>query len=110
VLEYYEKDFVLKAIQEFHRVMKPGGRFVLDISNITSPSGRMAMMIEEYMGRPDKFDMLPLLNCIILTKRIIQILPSSFRKASASDDLPSIKFGTTERVASFFVMFFSKCQ
>jgi hypothetical protein len=39
--------------------MKPGGRFVLDISNITSPSGRMAMMIEEYMGRPDKFDMLP---------------------------------------------------
>jgi SAM-dependent methyltransferase len=59
VLEYYERDFVLKAIQEFHRIMKPGGRFVLDISNITSPSGRMAMRIEEYMGRPDKFDMLP---------------------------------------------------
>jgi SAM-dependent methyltransferase len=44
---------VLKAIQEFHRVMKPGGRLVLDISNITSPSGRMAMLIEEYMGKLD---------------------------------------------------------
>ena len=59
VLEYYDRDFVLKAIQEFHRLMKPNGRFVLDIPNIASPSGRMAMQIEEYMGRPDKFDMLP---------------------------------------------------
>jgi len=32
---------------------------VLDISNITSPSGRVAMLIEGHMGRPDKFDMLP---------------------------------------------------
>jgi len=60
VLEYFERDFVLKAIQEFNRIMKPGGKLVLDISNITSPSGRMAMLIEECMGRPDKFDMLPL--------------------------------------------------
>ena len=58
VLEYYERDFVLKAIQEFHRIMKPDSKFVLDIPNITSPSGRTAMSIEEYMGRPDKFDML----------------------------------------------------
>ena len=59
VLEYYDRDFVLKAIQEFHRIMKPHGKFVLDIPNIISPSGRMMMLIEEYMGRPDKFDMLP---------------------------------------------------
>jgi len=59
VLEYFERDFVLKAIQEFHRLMKPGSKFVLDIPNIASPSGRSAMMVEEYMGRPDKFDMLP---------------------------------------------------
>jgi len=59
VLEYYERDFVLKAIREFHRIMKPNGKFVLDIPNIQSPSGRMAMLIEECMGRPDKFDMQP---------------------------------------------------
>ena len=59
VLEYYGRDFVLKAIQEFHRVMKPGGRFVLDIPNIASASGRAMMLIEEYMGRADEFDMLP---------------------------------------------------
>lgn len=59
VLEYYERDFVLQAIREFHRILKPGGRFVLDIPNIQSPSGRVAMLIEECMGRPDKFDMPP---------------------------------------------------
>ena len=59
MLEYYERDFVLKAIQEVHRIMKPGSKFVLDIPNITSPSGRIMMLVEEYMGRPDKFDILP---------------------------------------------------
>ena len=59
VLEYYEKDFVLKSIKEFHRLLKPDGKFVLDIPNIKSPSGRAMMLIEECMGRPDKFDMLP---------------------------------------------------
>ena len=59
VLEYYEKDFVLKAMEEFHRILKPKGKFVLDIPNIESPSGRAMMLIEEYMGRPDKFDMTP---------------------------------------------------
>ena len=46
VLEYYERDFVLKAIREFHRLMKPGGKFVLDIPNIASPSGRMATALQ----------------------------------------------------------------
>jgi len=59
VLEYYERDFTLNAIKEFHRILKPGAKLVLDIPNIESPSGRAMMVIEEYMGRPDKFDMLP---------------------------------------------------
>lgn len=59
VLEYYENEFVLNAIKEFHRIMKPNGRLVLDIPNSNSPSGRMAMLIEGCMGRPDKFDMSP---------------------------------------------------
>ena len=59
VLEYYEEDFVLQAVRELHRIMKPGGRFVLDIPNADSPGGRMAMKIEACMGRPDKFSMPP---------------------------------------------------
>ena len=59
VLEYYEKDFVLQALLEFHRILKPGAKFVLDIPNIESRSGKMMMKIEECMGRPDRFDMLP---------------------------------------------------
>ena len=59
VLEYYEKEFVEVAIKEFYRIMKPNGRFVLDIPNIKSPNGRVMMLIEECMGRPDKFNMLP---------------------------------------------------
>jgi len=59
VLEYYERNYALKAIKEIHRILKPNGKLVLDIPNIGSPSGRAMMLIEEYMGRPDKFDMLP---------------------------------------------------
>jgi len=59
VLEYYKKDFVLKAVKEFHRILKPGAKLVLDIPNTESPSGRAMMQIEECMGRPDRFDMLP---------------------------------------------------
>lgn len=32
---------------------------MLDIPNIKSPNGRVMMLIEECMGRPDKFNMLP---------------------------------------------------
>jgi AraC-like DNA-binding protein/ubiquinone/menaquinone biosynthesis C-methylase UbiE len=59
VLEYFEKDFVKKAIIEAHRIIKPNGKLVLDIPSIESPTGRVMMKIEEFMGRPDKFNMLP---------------------------------------------------
>jgi hypothetical protein len=35
------------------------GKFVLDIPNIASPAGQMMMKIEEYLGRPSKFNLLP---------------------------------------------------
>lgn len=57
VLEYFEKDFVTKAIVEAHRIIKPNGKFILDIPNLGTPICRIMMLIEEYMGRPDKFDM-----------------------------------------------------
>lgn len=57
VLEYYERTFVEKAIMEIHRILKPGGKFVLDTLNLGNPACRIAMRIEEYLGRPDKFDL-----------------------------------------------------
>lgn len=56
-LEYFEKDFVEKAIIEAHRILKPYGKFVLDVPDIGSPECRIAMIIEEYLGRADKYDM-----------------------------------------------------
>ena len=56
-LEYFEKDFVRRAVAEFRRVMKPGGRFILDIPNVGSPEAEIAGLIEAYLGRPDRFDM-----------------------------------------------------
>ena len=57
VLEYFEKDFVESAIIEAHRIIKPDGRFVLDIPCLGSPECRIMMIIEEHLGRPDRFDM-----------------------------------------------------
>ncbi|GFZ33257.1 SAM-dependent methyltransferase [Clostridium zeae] len=56
-LEYFEKDFVEKAIIETHRILKPYGKFVLDVPDIGSPEHRITMLIEGYLGRTDKFDM-----------------------------------------------------
>jgi hypothetical protein len=56
-LEYFEKDFVEKAIIEIHRIMKPSGKVVLDIPNIGDSTCRIMMLIEEHLGRPDRFDM-----------------------------------------------------
>lgn len=59
VLEYFEKEYIEKALKELHRIIKPNGKLVLDIPNIESITGKMMMKIEEHMGRPDRFNMLP---------------------------------------------------
>ena len=56
-LEYFEKDFVQQAVAEFHRIIKPNGKFVLDIPNVGSPEAEISKLIEEYLGRPDKFNL-----------------------------------------------------
>jgi len=56
-LEYFEKDFVEKAIIEVYRILKPYAKFVLDVPDIGSPECEITMVIEEYLGRTDKFDM-----------------------------------------------------
>lgn len=55
-LEYFEKEFVQQAVAEFSRIMKPNGRFVLDIPNLGSPEFEIAKLIEEYLGRQDRFN------------------------------------------------------
>lgn len=57
VLEYFEQAFVEKSIREIYRIMKPGSRFVLDIPDSEDTMSRLMGQIEEYMGRPDRFDM-----------------------------------------------------
>jgi SAM-dependent methyltransferase len=59
VLEYFEKDFVSKALIEIHRIMKRNGKFILDIPDNESKLNRLMILIEEYFGRPHRFDILP---------------------------------------------------
>lgn len=56
-LEYFEKDFVQQAVAEFHRIIKPDGKFVLDIPNVGTPEFEITKMIEEFLGRTDKFNL-----------------------------------------------------
>lgn len=56
-LEYFEKEYVQQAIAEFSRIMKPNGRFVLDIPNIGNPEFEITKRIEEYLGREDQFNL-----------------------------------------------------
>jgi len=55
-LEYFEKDFVTQAIAEAHRIMKPDGRYVLDIPDLGSPEFQITALIEEYLGRADRYN------------------------------------------------------
>ena len=57
-LEYFEKDFVTQAIAEAHRIMKPDGRYVLDIPDLGSPEFQITALIEEYLGRADRYNIL----------------------------------------------------
>lgn len=51
VLEYFDNDYVEKALIEFYRILKPNSRFVLDIPNIGGSMGKIMMSIENYIGR-----------------------------------------------------------
>jgi ubiquinone/menaquinone biosynthesis C-methylase UbiE len=56
-LEYFEKDFVKVCIEEFTRIMKSNGKFVLDIPNVGTAECEITALIEESLGREDKFDL-----------------------------------------------------
>lgn len=65
----FETDFVEKVMIKAHRIMKPGGRFVLDIPRLGSPECAIAMMIEKYLGR---------VACILFTASIHRFGNQSF--------------------------------
>ncbi len=52
VLEYCTLDYIEEALQELHRVLKPGGRIVLDIPNHRHEHYRLMIATEEALGRP----------------------------------------------------------
>lgn len=59
VLEYFDREFVEKALVETHRIIKPDGRFVLDIPDNENPMRRFMKILEEHRGCPNQFDMSP---------------------------------------------------
>ena len=54
-LEYFEKEFVIQALEEAHRIMKPAGKYVLDIPDVGSPEFQITALIEDYLGRTDRY-------------------------------------------------------
>jgi SAM-dependent methyltransferase len=51
VMEYCPVDYVVRALSELHRVLKPGSRLVLDIPNPESPLVDTMFRLEECLGR-----------------------------------------------------------
>jgi SAM-dependent methyltransferase len=86
VLEYYTKGFIETALREMHRIMKPGGKLVLDAPNLDSAACRGMMLLEANAGRPDRFDMLPP-DFEIMLRRYFEI-----DKAAKADARPMFQY------------------
>jgi SAM-dependent methyltransferase len=56
-LEYFRSTYIVRSLNEFHRILKPGAKFVLDIPNPCSKEYRLSQKIESYLGRGDEFDL-----------------------------------------------------
>jgi ubiquinone/menaquinone biosynthesis C-methylase UbiE len=56
-IEYFEKEFIEEVLREIYRILKPSAKFVLDIPNVGSPEFEITSVIEEYLGRKDRFNM-----------------------------------------------------
>jgi len=54
VLEYFDINYIEKALIELHRVLKPSSKIVLDMPNLKHPDVETMFELEEYLGRPRK--------------------------------------------------------
>jgi len=54
VLEYYEMDYIIPSLEELNRIIKEGGRLVIDMPNENHPDVNTMVEYESYLGRPRK--------------------------------------------------------
>jgi SAM-dependent methyltransferase len=51
VLEYFDIEYIKKALKELHRVLKPQGKIVLDMPNFNHPDCKTMIELEGYLER-----------------------------------------------------------
>lgn len=51
VLEYYGGEYVKKALDEIYRVLKDGGKIVIDMPNLKHPDVNKMFKLEKFLGR-----------------------------------------------------------
>jgi len=54
VFEYFDINYIRKALEELHRVMKPEGKTVIDIPNFSNPDCKIMIELERHLGRTSK--------------------------------------------------------
>jgi len=52
VFEYVDLDYSALSLKELNRVLKPGGKMVVDIPNLDHPLVNVMFTLEDYLGRP----------------------------------------------------------
>jgi len=85
VIEYFDIDFIKKALAELHRVIKPGGRMVVDMPNLNHHLCGTMIKIEQYQGRPHTEE-------IPTQDEIVSVLEPLFEVERIDDSGPMTKY------------------
>lgn len=88
VLEYFDIEYIKKALKELHRVLKPQSRVVVDMPNFDHPERSTMIELEGYLGRtrkdvPNNDEFEAELNILFSVEKIdSQIMTSYFARAN----------------------------